>query len=495
MPPVFGKEMQCYLQELKVIECQHFFSNAGIYCLLETDLDKREKNYFNTHDLMLMAALAAVGGITSTYINMIGDFFQSFLGFAGTTQWAAGLHIIWLMLAALMIRKPGAATTTGAIKGAVEFLTGNTHGLIVLIVNITAGLIIDLVLIGNEQKKFNLSFYLAAGFSSASNIIIFQFFAAIPSDVLTFIVIFLSSVVSFVSGVVFGGLVVKTLLSAIEKAGIYHPEKSVGANKKKSTFYLISVISLLIIFATIIIFSLTNSNFQYVKISGEVNTPYEFSASGTEIELREISEDYNGVARDYIGYAIIDIVNKANPRIEDGLILIKASDGYSYFIPYAEAFRNDHLILSVQNEEINTSYNIVGAESTKAWVRGVSELILMKNEGIQVKGDVKKPFTFLPDEWQSSMDSANIHFRDEKVKLQGVQLREIIEYSNPKDEAVEVVLIGSEENQIVSFEELNGSMKENRIFIITGDSDVEYLFANMSGDILLRKIITLEVRK
>ena len=444
---------------------------------------------------MLMAALAAVGGITSTYINMIGDFFQSFLGFAGTTQWAAGLHIIWLMLAALMIRKPGAATTAGAIKGIVEFLTGNTHGLIVLIVNITAGLIIDLVLIGNEKKKFNFSFYLAAGVSSASNIIVFQFFTAIPSDVLTLIVILSSSVVSFVSGVVFGGLVVRTLLTAIEKAGIYHTEKSVGVNKKKSAFYLISVISLLIIIATVVIYSLTNSNFQYVTISGEVNAPYEFSASGTEIELLEISEEYNGVARDYIGYAIIDIVDKANPRIDDGLILIKASDGYSYFIPYAEVLGNDHLILAVQDEENNTSYNIVGAESTKAWVRGVSELILMKNEGIQVKGDVKKPFTFLPDEWQSSMDSANIDFEGEKIKLQGVQLDDIVEYSNPKDEAVEVVLIGSEENQIISCEELNGRLKENRIFIFPGDFDVEYLFANMSGDILLRKIIALEVRK
>jgi energy-coupling factor transport system substrate-specific component len=455
-------------------------------------LNKKEKYYFNTRDLMLMAALAAVGGITSTYINMIGDFFQSFLGFAGTTQWAAGLHIIWLMLAALLIRKPGAATTAGVIKGIVEFLTGNTHGLIVLIVNVTAGLIIDLILVGNKQKKFNLSFYLAAGVSSASNIIVFQFFAAIPSDVLTLIMILSSSVVSFVSGVIFGGFVVRTLFTAIQKAGIYHPEKSVGANKKISAFYLISAISLLVIFAATLILSRANGDFEYVMISGEVNTPYEFSSSETEIELLEISEEYNGVARDYIGYTLIDM---ANPRVENGLILIKASDGYSYFIPYAEVLENDHLILTARNEENNTSYNIVGAESTKAWVRGVSELILVKNEGIQVSGCVKKPFTFFPNRWQSSMDSANISFKDERIKLQGVQLRDIVKYSDPKDEAAEVVLKGSEENQVISYEELNGSLKESRIFIFPGDSGVEYLFANMSGDILLRKIFALEVRK
>jgi len=42
------------------------------------------------------------------------------LGFAGTTQWAAGLHVIWLMLASALVGKPGAATLTGVIKG---FLT------------------------------------------------------------------------------------------------------------------------------------------------------------------------------------------------------------------------------------------------------------------------------------------------------------------------------------------------------------------------------------
>jgi len=458
-------------------------------------LDKEETHYFSTRDLMLMAALAAVGGITSTYINMIGDFFQSFLGFAGTTQWAAGLHILWLMLAASMIRKPGAATTAGVIKGIVEFLTGNTHGLIVLIVNIAAGLIIDLVLIGNKQKRINLSFCLAAGISSASNIIVFQFFAAFPSDVLVLLAIISTSVVSFVSGVVFGGLLVRALLTAIEKAGIYHPEKSVGANKKTPVFYLISVISIFIIIATVLMISQTNRNFQYVRISGAVNVPYEFSASDTEIELIEISGEYNGVTRDYIGFALIDIVNKASPKIEDGLIFIKAGDGYSYFIPYKEVLVNDHVILAVQNGEENTSYEIVGAESTKAWVRGVSELILMKNEGFQVKGEVDKPFTFLPDEWQSSMDSANIDFGDERIKLQGVQLCEIVDHSNPTGETMEIVLVASEENRIISYEELNGSFKKNRIFISSADSGVEYIFANMSGDILLRNLIALEVRK
>ena len=41
---------------------------------------KQKKYYYTTRDLLLMAALAALGGIASTYINFIGDFFQSVLG-------------------------------------------------------------------------------------------------------------------------------------------------------------------------------------------------------------------------------------------------------------------------------------------------------------------------------------------------------------------------------------------------------------------------------
>ena len=82
--------------------------------------------YFTTRDLLLMAALAALGGIASTAINTLGDAMQSVLGFAGTTQWAAGLHVLMLTLAGGLVGKLGAGTITGLLKGGVELLTGNT---------------------------------------------------------------------------------------------------------------------------------------------------------------------------------------------------------------------------------------------------------------------------------------------------------------------------------------------------------------------------------
>lgn len=114
--------------------------------------------YFSTKDLLFIAGFSAIGGVASTYINMIGDFFQSLLGFAGTTQWAAGLHIVWILLAVGIVKKPGAAVLVGTLKGVVEFLSGNTHGVLVLIVDIAAGLIVELVfLLPNLVRETLLS--------------------------------------------------------------------------------------------------------------------------------------------------------------------------------------------------------------------------------------------------------------------------------------------------------------------------------------------------
>lgn len=52
--------------------------------------------------------------------------------------------MLWLVLAARLVRKPGAGTLTGILKGFVELLTGNTHSLLVVMVDIVAGLLVDL---------------------------------------------------------------------------------------------------------------------------------------------------------------------------------------------------------------------------------------------------------------------------------------------------------------------------------------------------------------
>ena len=181
---------------------------------------KVPKYYYTTRDLLMMAALAALGGIASTYINFIGDFFQSFLGFAGTTQWAAGLHVLWLVLAVGLTRKQGAGTITGILKGAVELFSGNTHGLLIVLVDLVAGLLVDLGSPPFRKKDHWLTYCVAGGLAAASNIFVFQVFAALPADILTYGVIGLIALVAFISGVIFAGILGSALMAALRRSGV-----------------------------------------------------------------------------------------------------------------------------------------------------------------------------------------------------------------------------------------------------------------------------------
>jgi ABC-type thiamin/hydroxymethylpyrimidine transport system permease subunit len=183
-------------------------------------MDQKHTYYFSTRDLLVMAALAALGGVTGTYVNAIGDLMQSVLGFAGGMQWAAGFHVLWLVLAVGLTRKLGAGTVTGILKSVVEFLSGNTHGLLVVLVDILAGLLVDVGFLPFRDKDKLPAYLVAGGLASASNVLVFQLFAALPVDVLSYGLIGLIAGAAFISGMVFAGLVGHLLIKALRQAGV-----------------------------------------------------------------------------------------------------------------------------------------------------------------------------------------------------------------------------------------------------------------------------------
>ncbi len=119
LPPAFGKEMQptSHKRGKYCLEFQLLLSNRRSF-LLSQDTNSKKEFYFSTRDLLIMTVLAALGGVASTYINTISDAVQAAIGFAGGSQWAAGLHVIWIVLSVGILRKPGTGTITGIIKGA-----------------------------------------------------------------------------------------------------------------------------------------------------------------------------------------------------------------------------------------------------------------------------------------------------------------------------------------------------------------------------------------
>lgn len=452
-----------------------------------------KKFYFTTRDLMMMAALAALGGVSGTYINFIGDFFQSLLGFAGTTQWAAGLHAIWIMLAAALVGKPGAATATGILKGFVEFLSGNTHGLLVLIVDIVAGLIVDLVLLPRRDKTPGLLFYLAAGLSSASNVIVFQFFASVPEDLLTFFAILFTSSLAFISGVVFGGLLARSLFTSLSKIGIL-PDRN--NEKERNRFFwpaVILITALLLAAGAGIIYFRQQTRLDQITVHGNVANPYTYPNEQLSFNPISIKVEQNGAMRSYSGVRLAELVDFTRPINNESLLQVTASDGYSFFISLEEVYTNPNLILSSQKVGNQAIYSVVGAESTKAWVRGVIRMEVISSGEIAVSGNVSNQYIFSPQDWVVEMDSTFLNLNGESVKLQGVSLRDIWERAQASESAKFMRFYSGKETLELNSSDFLGS-DATRIFTLLGENGMEFVLGQMNGNVISRNIHSIEIK-
>ncbi|NLC38241.1 MAG: ECF transporter S component, partial [Clostridia bacterium] len=176
---------------------------------------KGKKYYLNNRDLLIIAVLSGIGGVMSTYIGYLGNLLNRIFGIPfGAGQFVSGLHVFWFILVAGLIRRPGAASAAGLLKGVIEMLSGSTHGLAIILVSFIQGLLVDAVLL--IIRRHNLTAYmLAGGISAASNVFVFQllYFSNAPAAY-----IFLISGLAFISGLLlagsFGYSVLEILLQA-----------------------------------------------------------------------------------------------------------------------------------------------------------------------------------------------------------------------------------------------------------------------------------------
>ena len=455
-------------------------------------MEAENRYYYSTRDLLMMAALAALGGVTGTYVNAIGDLFQSVFGFAGTTQWAAGLHVLWLTLAVGITRKQGAGTITGILKGGVELLTGNTHGLLVVLIDIVAGLLVDLGFRPFRNRDSVLAYSVAGGLAAASNVFVFQIFASVPADTLAYGAMLLVAVVAFVSGVLFGGVLSRALVHALRRAGVVKDAEPSHTRHRVYPLFLLGagiVAALLTLFlrealqgpATVRIRGAVKAPYEYPREHGDIQ---ELTAEGT---LRDVSSRYDGVP-------VRELISSAQPLSGATLVLIRASDGYAFFIGMEEVLSNDALLLSPQGDtgDSEASYNVVGALNSKAWVRGVSELEVVASPSLAVTGALLKATPYAPENWQFEMDSTGLDLGGGPRKYQGVPLGAVLEASKPLPSASTVVLhTGGESVSLPLVEVLQDD--ELRLFTVI-DGEVRFAVAYMDGTVVTPRVVEIEVR-
>ncbi|NMB63062.1 MAG: ECF transporter S component [Chloroflexi bacterium] len=446
--------------------------------------------YFTTRDLLFIAGFSAIGGLASTYINMIGDFFQSLLGFAGTTQWAAGLHILWILLAVGIVNKPGTAVLTGVLKGLVELLSGNTHGVLVLIVDVVAGLVVELIfyfpILSSLWKNI-----LAGGLAAASNVFVFQIFASVPSDSLAFWSLLVVGGMAFLSGVVFGGIISQIVIKNLAKTGIIsQPMMGSKVHWTRVGFVLLGVL-LCAVFA--FVYTQTAKGAGEVVLSGNVTADQIFNAQTTTITPISVESELQGMAGTYTGYPIKDILAQAGAGDDSDLILVTATDGYSYFITMDEVRSNPHLILVASGEGKDASYSVVGATNSKAWVRGVAELTVFQSVPVPISMAGNVIAEFHPQHWQFDMDSVYFELETGSKKLQGVAVYLVLDtltLPTPYEQAV-----FSNGNDNITLDKVSIEQDDTiRIFVNIDGYSMNYLLGTLQGQVLLDNVnsITLQ---
>ncbi|MEJ2210915.1 MAG: ECF transporter S component [Anaerolineae bacterium] len=451
----------------------------------------RRRYYYSTRDLLMMAALAALGGIVSTYVNAIGDLFQSVLGFAGTTQWAAGLHVVWLTLAVGLTRKQGAGTITGLLKGGVELLTGNTHGLLVVLVDVVAGLLVDLGFLPFRKKDSLLAYCLAGGLAAASNVFVFQLFAALPTDTLAFQALLLVGGVAALSGVLFAGVVGRALLNGLRRAGVVKDQAPAPTMGRRIYPLFLMAVALLTVTLTLFLRQALRGP-ATVEITGAVEAPFQYPLQHGDIP--EISGEgrLNEVTRRFTGAPLRQIIERAGPQVETGMVLIEASDGYTFFVSMDEVQENENLALSVQGEGQNASYSLVGAENSKAWVRGVTRLIVVGGARLGVTGALEEPMAYDPDDWQFGMDSTQLDLGEGSRKYQGTPLGAVLNQMEPQAGASTVVLHTGGQPLRLPLDEVLAD-KDVRLFTIFQGTDVSFAVARVGGQVLAYPVTHIEV--
>lgn len=177
-----------------------------------------ERRLFDSRELAIIIILSSTGAVISVPVGHAGNLLKTIAGMPpGTSQLLAGIHVLWLILAALLVERRGAGTMAGILKGLVEATLFSYHGVLVLLISAVEGFMVDVVLLPLDKKDMK-SIYIASGLSSASNVVVLQFAVMLPLPLTVFASMYLAS---FVSGLIFAGYMGKRVLNIISRPPIF----------------------------------------------------------------------------------------------------------------------------------------------------------------------------------------------------------------------------------------------------------------------------------
>jgi len=336
-------------------------------------------NRLDLRGIVLAALLAAIGGVLSAYIGYIGNLINRLFGVPfGAGQLIAGLHIVWPLLARLLIGRFGSGTLTGVTKGLVEFLAGGTHGVVIVLISFVEGLLVDLGM--GITRRPNLAVTMLAGaVASASNVFVFQ--ALYLSGVsATFILVMAG--LSFVSGAFFGGylawdlrrlLVASRLAPALPDA----PRARIAWRKHVVTLGLVVAVLAGGVWYYVAIYDPFTAP-DAARITGAVEAPYTFHYGDWDGDTVTVTAELRGSVtsvppRPYTGVQLRDLLARAKPTIGAAAVRVVAGDGYEARFTLSAVEQDATLLLTLTDGRLQL---VAAAYDGAHWVKRVTKIVV-----------------------------------------------------------------------------------------------------------------------
>jgi ABC-type thiamin/hydroxymethylpyrimidine transport system permease subunit len=345
--------------------------------------------YLSNRDLLIISVLSGIGGVMSTYVGYLGNLLNRIFGVPfGAGQFTSGLHVFWFILVAGLIRRPGATTVAGLLKGIVELFTGSTHGVVIILVSLVQGLLVDFVLLLTKRHDVR-SYMLAGGISAASNVFVFQwlYFSGAPVTYLIFI-----GSLAFVSGVLLAGNFGHSVLEVVLQA---RPVRittkegriEVSSGRREKT----ACLTARLVITSVLILLLSGGAVYYFaavfeppwvgprcQVEGLVEKSFSFHVDHYSRYETTITAELQGQIKyvppqDYTGVPLRIILEESSPLDEASKVKIMATDGYTVEFQLQDVLKDDKMLLIREGDMLRL---IAGNYEGGYWIRMVNKIVV-----------------------------------------------------------------------------------------------------------------------
>ncbi|MBP2077022.1 ECF transporter S component [Oceanobacillus polygoni] len=175
-------------------------------------------NNWRFKEIVVLSALSVVFGVVYLAFLPLGGVLVGFFGPIGY-DFIFGIWFIVSIIAAYIIRKPGAAFLSETIAAMVEVLIGNAIGPMLIVVGMIQGIGAEAVFAATRWKNYALWVLMAAGMGSAVTSFIYGYFMSGYAALATEYVVAMFFI-RLISGALIAGLLGKALSDSLAKTGV-----------------------------------------------------------------------------------------------------------------------------------------------------------------------------------------------------------------------------------------------------------------------------------